>query len=114
MTKTDIEKALETLETMTADLDADCQEPGCPDCEQWRPIWAVMESLRDAISWEKSHGTLSRLIKHGPMAEHMAAAISTVPPNHRQHTHAEGCWSWGPAHYECACTEIAKLKGWKK
>jgi hypothetical protein len=31
-----------------------------------------------------------------------------------QITHAEGCWSWGPAHYECACTEIAKLKGWKK
>lgn len=31
-----------------------------------------------------------------------------------QITHAEGCWSWGPAHYECACAEIAKLKGWKK
>lgn len=31
-----------------------------------------------------------------------------------QFTHAEGCWSWGPAHYECACAEIAKLKGWKK
>lgn len=31
-----------------------------------------------------------------------------------QITHAEGCWSWGAAHYECACTEIAKLRGWKK
>jgi hypothetical protein len=97
MTKTDIEKALETLETMTADLDADCQEPGCPDCEQWRPIWAVMESLRDALSRDKAYATYS-------------SALS----NHRQFTHAENCWSWGPAHYECACTEIAKLNGWKK
>jgi hypothetical protein len=26
--------------------------------------------------------------------------------------HAKDCWSWGPQHYECACAEIAKLKGW--
>jgi hypothetical protein len=26
--------------------------------------------------------------------------------------HAKGCWSRGPQHYECACAEIAKLKGW--
>jgi hypothetical protein len=32
-----------------------------------------------------------------------------APP---QITHAEGCWSWGPQHYECACAEVAKLKGW--
>lgn len=25
-------------------------------------------------------------------------------------THAEGCWSWGPAHYLCACDEINKLR----
>jgi len=31
-----------------------------------------------------------------------------------QITHAENCWSWGPSHYECACEEIAKMKGWKK
>ena len=31
-----------------------------------------------------------------------------------QITHAEGCWSWGPAHYECACKELAKAKGWEK
>jgi hypothetical protein len=34
--------------------------------------------------------------------------------NHRKVTHAENCWSWGPAHYECACAEVAKANGWKK
>jgi hypothetical protein len=28
--------------------------------------------------------------------------------------HANNCWSWGPAHYECACKELAKAKGWAK
>ena len=27
-------------------------------------------------------------------------------------THTDGCWSWGQAHYDCACAEVAKLKGW--
>lgn len=30
-----------------------------------------------------------------------------------QLTHAEGCWSWGPKHFLCACAEIARLKGYK-
>lgn len=25
-------------------------------------------------------------------------------------THAEGCWSWGPRHYECAERRIAELE----
>jgi hypothetical protein len=25
-------------------------------------------------------------------------------------THAEVCWSWGPAHYECAVAEIERLR----
>ena len=32
----------------------------------------------------------------------------------KQSTHGEGCWSWGPAHYECACKEVAKIRGWAK
>ena len=26
----------------------------------------------------------------------------------RQTTHAHGCWSWGPKHYECAVGQIER------
>ena len=26
----------------------------------------------------------------------------------RQTTHAQGCWSWGPRHYECAVGQIER------
>ena len=26
----------------------------------------------------------------------------------RQSTHAQGCWSWGPKHYECAVGQIER------
>lgn len=45
-------------------------------------------------------------------ADALRAALKQAAP--LQITHAENCWSWGPAHYECACAEIAKMKGWKK
>lgn len=28
----------------------------------------------------------------------------------RQSTHSHDCWSWGPAHYECAVREIEALR----
>ena len=27
----------------------------------------------------------------------------------RQTTHAQGCWGWGPKHYECAVGKIKEL-----
>ncbi len=26
----------------------------------------------------------------------------------RQHTHSDDCWSWGPAHYDCALRKIGQ------
>jgi hypothetical protein len=26
----------------------------------------------------------------------------------RQHTHSDNCWSWGPAHYDCALRKIGQ------
>ena len=28
----------------------------------------------------------------------------------RQITHAQGCWGWGPTHYECAVRKIKELR----
>jgi len=44
-----IKRVLQVLESVTSDLDEDCKEPGCPDCESWRSVWAVMEELRAAL-----------------------------------------------------------------
>lgn len=32
----------------------------------------------------------------------------------RQYTHAQGCWSWGPAHYMCCYEEVGRLRKWSK
>jgi transcriptional regulator with XRE-family HTH domain len=54
-------------------------------------------------------GSQSELANNPPRTDFIKQQAE--PP---QITHAENCWSWGPAHYECACEEIAKLRGWKK
>lgn len=46
--------------------------------------------------------------------ESIDAIYDAVDKEKTQHIHGEGCWSWGPAHYECACAEVAKANGWKK
>jgi hypothetical protein len=57
--------------------------------------------------------------EHNKVIDRLRAALAAkslstqAKPDKPQITHAEGCWSWGPAHYMCALDEIAKLKGYK-
>ena len=44
--------------------------------------------------------------------ESIDAIYDALDKETAQHIHGVGCWSWGPAHYACACAEIAKLRGW--
>lgn len=73
---------------------------------------AGMALLLEEHAGEYGNGTLENTPY--PELERFASLVAAhvqqaAPP---QITHAEGCWSWGPAHYACACAEVAKLKGW--
>ena len=39
-----------------------------------------------------------------------ALLTSLIEQTERPSTHAEGCWDWGPKHYECALAEIDRLE----
>ena len=76
---------------------------------------AAQEAL-EALEELTEHAPFARYVK---ITNNLRTALafdnySDALEKHRQITHAEGCWSWGPAHYACACAEIAKLNGWKK
>lgn len=45
-------------------------------------------------------------VKQGPTAALMTDLRKALD---KQHTHAENCWSWGPAHYECALRKIGEM-----
>jgi hypothetical protein len=56
---------------------------------------------------------LEDLMGRVPFAHYIKVTSELRSALDKQSTHGEGCWSWGPTHYECACKEIAKMKGWK-
>ncbi len=53
--------------------------------EELSLLLAEIERLNKALQWEQNR------------AERIG-------------THGEGCWKWGPSHYECALLEIERLK----
>ena len=39
------QQALEALNDCVLDVDDDCGDPHCDDCERWRPVWAAIDVL---------------------------------------------------------------------
>ncbi|MHB1266621.1 MAG: hypothetical protein ACYCY2_03335 [Acidithiobacillus ferriphilus] len=50
-----------------------------------KQLLAEISRLNSALQWE----------------QHRAGRIGT---------HGEGCWKWGPSHYECTLREIERIK----
>jgi hypothetical protein len=63
---------------------------------------------------EQALEALEGLVEQVPFARFLRVTNDLRAAINKQSTHAEGCWSWGPQHYECACKELAKAKGWAK
>jgi hypothetical protein len=66
---------------------------------------------------------LEELVEQAPFARYLKLTndlrtalafhkYSDALEKHRQITHIEGCWSWGPQHYMCCYNEVAKLRRW--
>lgn len=63
--------------------------------ESGEPLDEVVPMLRAALAKEQAFDTYSKALEE-----------------YKKITHLENCWSWGPAHYECARAEIARLRNW--
>ncbi len=66
-----------------------------------------MQTIRQGGRWPGRDAYIRTLCDESIDAIYDALDKETV-----QHMHGLGCWSWGPAHYLCACAEIARRRGW--
>lgn len=63
---------------------------------------------------QRCHDVLRGVVIHTPSGvlkpavDELAKALNDYL--NQQHTHAHGCWFWGPEHYECAYDRIKRLQ----
>jgi hypothetical protein len=46
-----VSQLVKIIEGLVEDAEPDCGDPGCKDCEVWRPAWRAIAGLK-----EKNHG----------------------------------------------------------
>lgn len=52
---------------------------------------------------------LEKFRNHAPLAWRYDKEYETLRDAlNKQHTHSDMCWSWGPAHYDCALRKIGQ------
>jgi len=91
----------------------DIKLPPLPDIDRWFPAsWAGFAGMMRCADDKPEH--VDEYVDINDHIEAMQAyareAVRMNACESRASTHAEGCWSWGPAHYECAVREIERLR----
>jgi hypothetical protein len=94
--------------------DGECDCPPCQGycgcCDTQGLLKAALYALDDVHACDEPELPDATLARVASSIDKLRRVLGVE--NATRVVHAEGCWSWGPAHYACACAEVAKLKGW--
>ena len=68
----------------------------------------VEQAARDFFGWFNRHYPAPSTNPDHEWNRLGVALVNHQAVTDRQTTHAQGCWSWGPRHYECAVGQIER------